>query len=143
MLAFWLMLITLCFAADPVITAPAEVNPTVQYLTEQFQSAVEKGLPLASAGVQEIANQIHYLGIGLLVYDGVFVIIGVICFTILYGILKSFNASMGEAEVIPRMIGAVLAALFGFVFIINGFDETSEHIKMTAAPMVWALQELM
>jgi hypothetical protein len=143
MLAFWLMLITLCFAAEPVITPAPEVNPTVQYLTEQFQSAVEKGLPLASAGVQEIATQIHYLGIGLLVYDGIFIAFGVASFAILYSILRSFNSSMEEAEVIPRMIGCAIAVLFGFIFLVNGFDETSEHIKMTAAPMVWALQELM
>jgi len=137
------LLIATAFAAKPTASTTPEVNPTVKYLTEQFSAAVEKGLPLASAGVQEIANQIHYLGVGLLVYDAIFVLLSVVCWVIFYKIMSSFTKNMQPDEIMVRSIGAIVAGSAGVGFLISGINETPEHIKMAVAPMVWALQELM
>jgi hypothetical protein len=134
-----MLLMSLCFAAE---SPPPEVNPTVQYLTEQFQVAIDKGLPLASDGIQELCKQIHYLGIGLLIYDLVFVAFGLGCLAFLYSLLKSFRPDMEDSQAVPRMIGCFLAAISGGIFLMSGFSDISNHITMIVAPTIWALQEL-
>ena len=138
-----ILFIATAFAAEPDAPISSEVNPTVKYLTEQFSATVEKGLPLASASVQEIANQIHYLGVGLLIYDGLFFLLSVVCWVIFYKTMSSFKENTEAEEEWPRFIGACLSGAAGVAFLVNGVFHTPEHIKMTAAPMVWALQEMM
>lgn len=137
-----LIAIATSFASETSVESEPVVNPTVKYITEQFSAAIERGVPLASAGLQEICNQIQYLGIGLLVYDSLLTIMAIVAAFVSYKILNYSDLS-DEVEQHKRLIfGIIIGALSCLLFLV-GLDDVSEHITMTTAPMIWALQELM
>ena len=138
-----ILFIATAFAAEPDAPISSEVNPTVKYLTEQFSAAVEKGLPLASSSVQEIANQIHYLGLGLLAYDSFLIALSALVTFLAYKLFTGIKDDMEEPESEARFTSGIVGGLVALVMFIGGLNGVSEHIKMTAAPMVWALQEMM
>jgi len=133
-------------ASDIVASSKPDVNPTLQYLLEEFKSAMKTGLPLASEGVKSVCFQIQMMGVGLIAF-GLFKL-GILIYFLskmktmwLYGTELNKGRTSYQENPFPQLgaiiLGIILCVAIGFTI-----DSFTEPIMMAGAPVVWALEHI-
>lgn len=131
--------------AEPHTKNP-DVNPTLQYLLEEFKGALSTGLPLASEGVKSICFQIQMMGAGFVVFNLFKIGVGFLLMLFakkmwVYGARVNSTRRGGDEQPMPQ-IGAIVMGMIGVGIVLFTFDDFGEAIMMAGAPVVWAIKNI-
>ena len=120
------------------------IDPTVQYLTEQFGDILEQGLPLADTLSQEILHQVQMYGVAEMLISLVWLMVFTFMWTTNSWLYKKYSKieHPNNDQQIGYWLGILTIGVLSIIPLGCFIDLLYDGLVAYFAPAIWILQQM-